>query len=688
MNDPLDDIEVLRGVVASLPQMVVISDDSGRVLYVNPAGAALCGLTGSEPVHVKELFPYAQHDFDRNSQSSTGCSERTPWSDAELMNFAAERAVPVQITTVIVQGSGAESGVVVTTVVERDATPADDRWQEAAAASNYLAAEQQAVANLSRLALDGALDQLLEAATSAASKLMGVDRSMITRPVEGDAGLIAVVGFTGSPPRPVTLPAGHRSLMGFALMTNDVVVCENRDDEVRFSTDGMASYGFRSGVCVPIPGNAGPWGALSVHSNHNRKYSDRDVSFLQTVSGVLSAAIRRLDLDRQLLERSMHDPLTGLHNRALAYERIEQALARGREDGTYTAVMLVDIDDFKIINDSLGHEAGDRALVRIANRLSAAARPQDTVARVGGDEFLVVAERVSGIDHARRLAQALTEAIHTPHPVGTEPTPLSASIGIAISNRRSTRQELIHHADMAMYRAKDAGIGGSAVFDRDDLYDADRTRRLSEDLRVALGDGDLSLSYQPIVDIATGLPVAMEALARWRHPDLGVINPAEFVAVAERTGVVGDLGEWALRTACAQARSWRSTFDIGIRVNVSAIQLRDPAFVAKVTAVLRATGLDPTTLGLEITETAWVSDTVSVANNLATLHEMGIGISIDDLGSGYSSIAYLNRYSVFECFKLDRSYVEDLPAARPTAIVAAIIKLARAFGLTVVGEGV
>ena len=668
--------------------MIVISDVSGKVVYVNSAGAAFCGLTGAEPVHTSELFPHAHSSFDITSQSSNGHSGPTPWRDAELMNFAAGQSIPVQIASFVVHRSGVDSNVVVTTVVEREAIRTEGRWQEAAQASSYLAAEQQAVANLSRLALDGALDQLLEAATSAASKLMGVDRSMITRPVDGDEGLIAVVGFTGKPPRPVTLPAGHRSLMGFALLTNDVVVCENRDEEVRFSTEGMASYGFRSGVCVPIPGNAGPWGALSVHSNHDRKYSDRDVSFLETVSGVLSAAIRRLDLDRQLLERSMHDPLTGLHNRALAYERIERALSRGQEDGTSTAVMLVDIDDFKIINDSLGHEAGDRALVRIANRLAAAARPEDTVARVGGDEFLVVAERVGGIDHARQLAQALTEAIHTPHPVGTEPTPLSASIGIAISHRGSTRQELVHHADMAMYRAKDAGTGGSAVFDRDDLYDADRTRRLSEDLRAALGDGDLSLSYQPIVDIATGRPVAMEALARWRHPELGVINPAEFVAVAERTGVVGDLGEWALRTACAQAQAWRSTFDIGIRVNVSALQLRDPAFVSKVTAVLRATGLDPTTLGLEITETAWVSDTVSVANNLAALHEMGIGISLDDLGSGYSSIAYLNRYSVFECFKLDRSYVKDLPATRPTAIVAAIITLARAFGLTVVGEGV
>ena len=691
MADATLDTGGLELVFANSPDMVVLSELSGRVLHVNRSGQARIGTDASpryQPATMAELFLCTGRPPLGDLRSPPWQSGR-PWhGPAVLKQSRTGHPLPVQMTTFLAEQFAGRDPIVVTMVSEGNTAEDDAGWLSAVEASNYLAAEQQAVAELSRLALDGALDELLGAATDAASTLMGVDRSMITRPIDGDDASIAVVAFTGTPPRPTTLPAGHQSLMGFALMTNSVVVCNDRDRETRFSTEGMASYGFRSGLCVPIPGDDGPWGALSVHSNHNRIYEERDVSFLQTVTGVLSAAIRRLDLDRQLLDRSVHDPLTGLFNRALVYERIEQALVHARDDGTVMAVMLVDIDDFKIINDSLGHEAGDRALVRIANRLAAAARPGDVVARVGGDEFLVVAERVRGPEHAQRLAHALTEAINTPHPPGTEPTPLSASIGIVVSNGESTGRELIHHADMAMYRAKDAGTGGSAVFDHDDLYDADRTRRLSVDLRRALGGGDVSLLYQPIVDIATGRIVAMEALARWRHPELGVINPAEFVAVAERTGVVGDFGEWALRTACAQAKVWRESVDVGIRVNVSALQLRDPMFVEKVTAVLEATGLEPTALGLEITETAWVADTACVADTLTALHAMGVTISLDDLGSGYSSINYLNRYSVFECFKIDKSYIEDLPDARPTAIVTAIVMLARAFDLTVVGEGV
>jgi diguanylate cyclase (GGDEF)-like protein len=412
------------------------------------------------------------------------------------------------------------------------------------------------------------------------------------------------------------------------------------------------------------------------------------LSFLQTVTGVLSAAIRRLDLDRQLRERSMRDPLTGLPNRTMAYECVEQALAQARRDGTQVAVMLLDIDDFKIVNDSLGHEAGDRALVRFAGRLAAAARPQDTVARLGGDEFLIVAEHVADSAHAQELAQTLTAGVTAPQTTDAEPSPLSVSIGIAMSNSKCTRQELIHHADLAMYRAKDAGTGRSAVFDHGDLYDADRTRRLSLDLRAALGEGELNLLYQPIFEIATGKLVEMEALARWRHGDLGAIDPTEFVAVAERTGLVGDLGEWALTEACTQGAAWRAFTDVGIRVNVSALQLRDSSFVDTVAAVLASTGLDPTALGLEITETVWVSDTASVAETLIALRNVGVAMSLDDLGSGYSSIAYLNRYPVFSCFKIDQSYIADLPAERPSAIISAIVMLARAFDLTVVGEGV
>ncbi|MBJ8344274.1 EAL domain-containing protein [Antrihabitans sp. YC2-6] len=690
MPDALDDMGILRSVLDRSPDMISVSEGNGRVIYVNPAGLALVGLAAlpaGEPLSTPQFFTHLGHVMASDVELALARSRE--WRGlTELRNFASGQAIPVEIAAFTVDRPSGQPSVIVSIIRDRRDEHDDIRWQAVIEASEYRAAEQEAVAELSKLALNGELEQLLVAATKAASTLMGVHRSMITRPIVGDDDNILVAAFTGKPPRPATVPAGNMSLMGCALLANDVIICEDRDNETRFSTAAMASYGFRSGVCVPIPGAEGPWGALSVHSNQNRIYTERDVSFLQTVTGVLSAAIRRLDLDRQLHERSMHDPLTGLPNRTLAYERIEQALAKADAEGTSIAVLLLDIDDFKIINDSLGHEAGDRALLRFASRLAAAARPEDTVARVGGDEFLVISDRIEGIAHAQRLAHALTESISTPHPPGNEPTPLSASIGIAVSEPHSTRQELIRRADLAMYRAKHAGTGGHAVFDHDDVYDADRTRRLSVDLRRALGSDDLNLRYQPLVDLVTGDIVAVEALARWTHADLGVIDPAEFVAVAERTGLVGELGEWALRTACAQAAEWRKFSDISVRVNVSALQLRDSAFVAKVAAVVAATGLEPQALGLEITETVWVADTARVAATLGALHRLGVGISLDDLGSGYSSINYLSRYPVFECFKIDRSYVEGLPAARPRAIVSAIVMLARAFDLTVVGEGV
>lgn len=691
MRNALNDTGVLRAVLDKSSDMVAISDAAGRVLYINPVGLALVGLT-----ELSQIVPVTTDQFLTSSglalvsEMQLSLKHAKQWHGlSELKNFATKSSIPVEITAFVIDRPRGEPSVIVSIVRDGRNTQGHEQWQAIVRASDYRAAEQEAVARLSRLALAGGLDELLDAATTAASALMGVDRCMITRPIDGDAEHIAVVAFTGQPPRLTKAPAGHQSLMGYTMIANSVVVCADGDEETRFSTVAMASFGFRSGVGVPIPGGgSSPWGALSIHSNHTRIYSDRDVSFLQTVTDVLSAAIRRLDLDRQLRERSMRDPLTGLANRTHAYERLDQALARAKRDGTSVAVLALDIDEFKIINDSLGHEAGDRALVRVATCLAAAARPGDTVARMGGDEFLVVCEDVDGIGPARNIARELADAVNRPHPAGPHPTALSTSIGIAISTVDSTREAIVHHADLAMYRAKDAGAGGSAVFDHGDLYDAERTRRLSVDLRAALGEGELNLLYQPIVDIATGTLVAFEGLARWRHPDLGVIDPTEFVAVAERTGLVGALGEWALHSACLQAVAWRTFTDVGVRVNVSALQLRDPAFATQVAAVLASTGLDPAALGLEITETVAVSDTPRVAGILTELHDMGIALSLDDLGSGYSSIAYLSRYPVFDCFKIDRSYIEGLPAARPTAIVTAIVMLARAFDLTVVGEGV
>jgi len=335
VRDAVNDISILRSVLDRSPDMIVLCEMSGRVLYVNQAGLTLVGLAElpvAQPTLMKEFFTSSGLAMAGEVESALTCSSE--WRGlTELKNFVTKQPIPVEIAAFIVDRGQDKPNVVVSIVRDRGVL-----WEAIVEASEYRAAEQQAVAELSTMALDGELDQLLDAATMAASKLMGVHRSMITRPIEGDDDRIAVVGFTGQLPRLSTAPSGTQSLMGYTLITNGVVVCEDRDKETRFSTAAMASYGFRSGVCVPIPGGQGLWGALSVHSNLNRVYSDRDVSFLQTVASVLSAAIRRLDLDRQLHERSMHDPLTGLPNRTLAYERIEQALARAERDDTPMAV--------------------------------------------------------------------------------------------------------------------------------------------------------------------------------------------------------------------------------------------------------------------------------------------------------------------------------------------------------------
>jgi diguanylate cyclase (GGDEF)-like protein len=511
---------------------------------------------------------------------------------------------------------------------------------------------------------------------------------MVTRISESDNTRLQLEAITGIRDSGFDLPAGPHSLMGYTLAVDDVVVCEDRIRETRFPTVVMESYGMRSGAGIPIAGAAAIWGVLSVHSTDARSYDDRDITFLQTVADVLSAAIRRVELDDRLRQRSMHDALTGLPNRALAYACIDDALERAQADGSHVAVMLLDVDDFKLINDSLGHEAGDLALVRFSDRLRSAVREQDMVSRLGGDEFLILCEGLRDVADAQQIAHSITGILGAPHPRGSAPMPVSASIGIAVSEPGSSRRDLIHRADLAMYRAKDMGAGGHAVYDDDDVYDAERIRSLSIDLRTALEHGELTLHYQPIVEIASGRIVAVEALARWDHPVHGPVSPVEFVAVAERTGLAMELGTWALSAACAQASRWRDFTDVSMRVNVSALQLRDPNFPRVVSDVLKATGLDARALGLEITETVWVADTARVAGTLNELHEMGVSLLLDDLGRGHSSIYYLDRYPVFECFKIDKAFIAGLPGARPKAIVSAIVGLARAFDVTVVGEGV
>ncbi|MGU3433988.1 EAL domain-containing protein [Actinomycetes bacterium M1A6_2h] len=681
--------DVFAPMFRHAPDFVSVSDAEGRVHYVNPAGSALIGLRwdATQNLCIDDVFTAVGArpgpklaGFVRDVATWTG--------DATLLHLVTQERIPVSTSAFVINGTGDDQPMIASIHRDlRDRRSHDQQLQNALDSSAFRVSEQRVVAELSQLALRGRLDELLASAADAAVELMGARCAFVTRLHTAPATL-ETVAQSGSFLPFGNLPPALDSLPGYAIEVNRAVVCSDPATEARFSADILAAHGLPNGVAVPIAGTGRAWGALTVFGTTNNAVATGDLSVLDTMADILSAAIRRVDLEAELRYRSLRDPLTGLPNRALAYDRIDSAIERRAGRATHTAVMLIDLDDFKSINDSLGHEAGDAALIGLAQRLARAARAGDTVARLGGDEFVAVCENIEDPQECYAMADAFAEAVRAPIVLDGNELQITASIGIALADSAMAGAELIRRADVAMYRAKYSGPDNTAMFDTDDRDQARRQLALSTDLRGALDHNDLTLEYQPIFDIETGRITAVEALARWNHPTLGVVSPATFVPVAERTGLINSLGLWALRTACEQAAEWQAISDIGMRVNVSALQLRQPNFVAEVTAVLLNTKLPVGKLGLEITETVWLADTVQVRDALTELHALGVSILLDDLGSGHNSVTYLNRYPVIEAFKIDQAYIQAMPGRRPEAIVSAIVSLAHAFDVAVVGEGV
>jgi diguanylate cyclase (GGDEF)-like protein/PAS domain S-box-containing protein len=395
--------------------------------------------------------------------------------------------------------------------------------------------------------------------------------------------------------------------------------------------------------------------------------------------------------EEALTRLALQDPLTGLPNRALFLDRLALALRRKERHGRTVAVLFIDLDRFKAVNDTLGHFAGDLLLVAVAERLGRVLRPGDTIARLGGDEFAVVCEGLVGPAGAEEIAIRILNSLAAPVLVEGQEVIASASIGIAVSEPAATPDTLLRDADTAMYEAKDAGRNRFHVFDPASRARTLARLRRAEELRLALDRFELRLCYQLEVDLAEETTTGVEALVRWQHPTLGLLPPSEFIDVAEETGLVVPLGDWVLREACRElARRDPKANPGGLRlsVNLSARQLGVPELVDTVRDVLAETGLDPSRLCLEITESVLMDDVVSSIEALLDLKDLGVRLAIDDFGTGYSSLSYLRRFPV-DVVKLDRSFIAGLgvdPAA--TAIVAAVVNLAHALGIVVVAEGV
>jgi diguanylate cyclase (GGDEF)-like protein/PAS domain S-box-containing protein len=401
----------------------------------------------------------------------------------------------------------------------------------------------------------------------------------------------------------------------------------------------------------------------------------------------------RKEAEDRLVRQALHDGLTGLANRLLLYDHLRHALARAERTGTLVGVLFLDLDNFKSVNDALGHAAGDDVLVEVAHRLEGALRGSDLAARIGGDEFAVVCEDVTGVEDISPLAQRLLHLLTRDAVLHGHQIPLSASIGVALSGPGSRPEDLFRDADAAMCRVKNRGKAGWALADDELHAAATRLLGLESGLRRALADAELELHYQPMVDLRTLDVVGAEALLRWRHPERGLLLPGEFLDVAEDRRLIGPIGAWVIEQACVQAAAWYARFGDRaptVAVNVSSGQVgrHEHQVLTLAREAIARTGLPPERLCLEITERQAIDLAGSGAGELYALAEQGIRLAVDDFGTGYSGFGYLRRLPL-HVLKIDRSFVGGLGRDRTdTAITRSLVALGRALGLTVVAEGV
>ena len=431
-----------------------------------------------------------------------------------------------------------------------------------------------------------------------------------------------------------------------------------------------------------------------------RVFGDYDLRalgiFAEHAAGAIANA-RLYEAERahaQALEhQAFHDPLTGLPNRKLFADRLGQALRRNGHNGLVAGVLFLDLDDFKKINDSMGHASGDQLLCAVADRLRRSLRDADTPARLGGDEFAVLIEDLDDEEHVERAAERVIEAISHPFLIGEREVTVRASIGVAgARGGKVETEELLRNADVAMYIAKARGKDGLAVFEPTMHATVLERLELEEDLERAVERAELVLHYQPVVELATGRITGFEGLVRWQHPRRGLLQPDQFVPLAEETGLIVGIDRWVLLHACVQGRAWQEQFPsdrpLVVGVNLSTRQLETDAVVDMVAIALEVSGLAPEHLVLEVTESFVLADEEASARRMHALRELGVRLAIDDFGTGYASLSYLKRLPV-DVLKIDKSFTEGLGRTpEDAALVQAIVKLARSLELEIIAEGV
>ncbi len=486
-----------------------------------------------------------------------------------------------------------------------------------------------------------------------------------------------------------------------AYETGATIVVADLAVDVRFPAFGLAAVeaGMAAVFTFPLRHGGGCLGALGLYRVTSGPLSPADLAAAQTLADVTSAYLlnaqardQALEISDRFRDSALHDALTGLPNRVLLQQRLTHAAERSQRSHATVAVLFADLDRFKHVNDSYGHAVGDELLVAVAQRLAGVLRPGDTLARVSGDEFVVLCEDLADAGDAELLAARIAEAFSTPFGLGGLELFVTASVGIAYAGAgEAVTNQLVIDADIAMYQAKRRGGAAHQVIDLRDAQIGHARNHLDQDLYAALTRAQLDLAYQPIVRTADRCVSSVEALLRWAHPDHGPIPALAAVSVAEQNGLITQIGAWVLERSCRDRMSWLAahpTRALGLSVNVSARQLLGAGYAAAVAAALDTTGMDPAALTLELTEGIFIDNADRGLNVLTDLKTLGVALALDDFGTGYSSLGYLRQFPV-DIVKIDRGFIADIgrnPAG--VAIITAVTTLAHTLGLTVTAEGV
>jgi diguanylate cyclase (GGDEF)-like protein len=563
--------------------------------------------------------------------------------------------------------------------------------------SSRLQAHQQSeVARFGQQALEGKdIDELAQEAGRILRTVLGVCYGGVMKLLPGGDELL-LVAADGLPDELVgktRVPADYRSQSGYALATGRATVVNDWKHETRFQqSEFQSNQGMQSAAIVLIRGKEQPYGVLGAGSRKQREFSQEDVNFMQAIANVLANAIERRRTEEKTQHEALHDALTGLPNRSLFLDRLQHSLSVAARRRTVISVLFLDLDQFKLVNDSLGHAAGDELLAAVAPRIEQALRPGDTVARFGGDEFAVLAEDVRSERGATRIAERIAEALARPFILRGREHFVSASIGISIGTGVEEPEALIRDADSALYRAKEHGRGGYEIFDEVMRSRVIEHMQTENDLRRAIQRDELVIHYQPVVRLHDGSIASMEALMRWDHPERGLIGPLAFMPVAEESRLIVPIGRWVIEQACRQAASWQQlqpdAAPVSVAVNLSARQLADPELIGHVEGSIRANGIDPSTLWLELTETTLLDDAAYVERTLGALQRLGVRLVLDGFGVGFSSLGYLKRLPL-SMVKLDRTFVENVTdSPHDAAIVRAVSEMAETIGIGVVAEGI